>query len=101
MGEACCMWCANACQSQTACGINCGVNGFIRQDGHCPDYNQIAGADFAENELTDFDGELTYIANAVKWMLRETGGKWPLLGAALIDRLQDLTEKAEMWGEAE
>lgn len=101
MVEACCMWCANARQSQSACGINCFVNGFIHPDGHCPDYEKIAGADLVENELADFDGELTYMANVVKWNFREAGGKWPLLGAAIIDRLQEAAEKAEMWGGAE
>lgn len=101
MGEAFCMWCANARQSQSTCGINCGVNGFIHQGGKCPDYEKIAGADLAELELTDCDGELTDMANGIKWMLREMGGRWPLLGAAIIDRLQEITEKSEMWGDEE
>lgn len=101
MIDACCMWCANARQSQSACGIKCGVNGFIHPDGQCPDYEKISEADLAEEELSDCDGELTDMANGIKWILREIGGKWPLLGAALIDRLQDVAEKTEMWGDAE
>lgn len=101
MVDACCMWCAHAKQSQSSCGINCGVNSFIHPDGHCPDYEKIAGADLVVGELADFDGELTDMSNVVKWMLREIGGKWPLLGAAVIDRLQEVAEKSEMWGEVE
>ncbi len=99
MADVCCMWCAHAQQSRSACGIRCGMNGFIDREGHCPDYEQIPGADLAQNETADYDGDFTSMANAVKWMLRETGGQWPLLGAAVIDRLQEIAEEAEAWGD--
>lgn len=101
MVNACCMWCTHAKQSRSACGISCGANSFIQQNGRCPAYEPISEAALAQNETADYDDEFMSMANAVKWMLRETGGKWPLLGAAIIDRLQDVAEKAEMWGETE
>lgn len=77
------------------------MNSFIHQDGHCSCYEQIPGANLAKNEMTDYDNELTIMVNSIKWMLRETGGKWPLLGAAVIDRLQDIVEEAEAWDKTE
>ncbi len=98
MVDACCMWCVHAKQSKTSCGISCSMNGFIHQDGYCPDYEQIPGVDAVQDEMDDCAVELTAMANTVKWMLRETGGKWPLLGAAIIDGLQERAEEAEMLG---
>ena len=96
-----CMWCIHAKQSRSSCGISCGANSFIHQDGHCPTYKQIQGADLAQNEIADYDNELTSMANAIKWMLRENGDRWSLLGSAIIDKLQEIAEEAETWDESE
>ena len=101
MVDTCCMWCAYANESRSACGIRCGINSFIHQDGSCPDYKIIQGADLAQNEAADYGDDLTLMANAVKWMLRENGDRWSLLGAAIIDRLQEIAEEAETWGGSE